>query len=67
MAYKIFWLIRTFFFAPFFYQVFDKSWELAVTVSLMVTVSLSVYVTVTVTVSVHDMSCQMLKVILGTC
>ena len=46
-------------------NVFDKSWEPAVTVSVMVTVSLSV--SVTVTVPVHDMSCQMLKLILGTC
>ena len=38
-------------------NVFDKSWEPAVTVSVMVNV----------TVSVHDMSCQMLKLILGTC
>ena len=35
------------------------------TVSVIVTVSLSV--SVTVIVSVHDMSCQMLKLILGTC
>ena len=44
-------------------NVFDKSLEPAVTVSVMVTVSLSV----SVTASVHDMSCQMLKLILGTC
>ena len=43
----------------FLTNVFDKSWEPAVTVSVMVTVSLSV------TVTVHDMSCQMLKLILG--